>query len=215
MRPHRPGQHRPELLTILMLIVLFAAGSSAVLAARGYRSASAPPQPVMGSGRGHAQGSGGLGGGRTTGAVAVRPAAGNRHDHDHDYVVFIGGFPYDPLYWDAAYPFGLYWGWYDPWWYGPPASGYAYMMAVPAGMVPVALHVHPWKATLTVDGSNLGQARDFNSSSHPLWLKSGGHKIVLVYPGYQSLEFNLDVGKALAYDLHYRLTKTEVPKPGV
>ena len=119
------------------------------------------------------------------------------------------------LVFDDSFPWGPWgWGWYPTYGYelpyGAPA---AYLNYVPKGLVPVELHVHPWKASVSVDGNTLGEARDYNEVSHPLWLLPGHHDLQLRYGGFETLEFQLDVKKGLPRDLHYDLVRGQGVDP--
>jgi len=125
------------------------------------------------------------------------------HAMRHDIVVFGDPF-WDPL-WDLDA--GLTLG-YLP--YAYPPRAWAILGPTKAerrNFVPIELHVHPWKASVIVDGSTLGQARDYNDESHPLFLVPGSHLVELQYPGYETLRFDLDVQKGLPRDLHYTMIK--------
>jgi len=123
-----------------------------------------------------------------------QPRAEERHEH-HALIV-----PYD----------------YDPWFYDPLWEGPGYypyypprpaLRVVPEGMIPVELRVQPRRATVVLDGNDLGQARDFDSVTDPLWLGPGEHRLTLRAPGYETLTVRLDTGKAVHSRLHYRLRK--------
>ena len=66
----------------------------------------------------------------------------------------------DPYFWGAyayaGFGFGVTYS------YGPSPDG-AHVQGPPRGAVPIELHVIPRKATLVVDGTSVGQARDFHS----------------------------------------------------
>jgi len=129
--------------------------------------------------------------------------AGGRHVARHPGVVrhrVILGPAFDPFFWDP-YP-GFGWG--LSYSYGPPPS-YGYAQAPPRNAAPVELHVSPRKATVLVDGSDVGQARDFSSRAYPLWLKAGTHSLELGYRGYQTLRVKFEVRRGRAYRVHYDL----------
>jgi len=60
-----------------------------------------------------------------------------------------------------------------------------------------------------VDGTAVGQARDFNSRAYPLWLKAGTHELELSYRGYQTLRVKFEVKRGRAYRVHYDLHEGE------
>ena len=108
----------------------------------------------------------------------------------------------DPFFWDSFWYPGFGWG--LSYSYGPsPAYGYARIP--PRNAAPVELHVRPRKSTVIVDGTVVGQARDFNSRAYPLWLKAGTHELELSYRGYQTLRVKFEVKRGRAYRVHYEL----------
>jgi PEGA domain len=121
--------------------------------------------------------------------------------------------PFDPVdrwFWGPRLSLWFAWGWPGPWGYGPlypPAYGYTRM--IPGDWAAVELHVHPWKASVRIDGDTAGQARDFNSYYDPLWLKPGRHVLELSYPGYMTLRTNLRVREGAYFDLRYSLEEGE------
>src|SRR6266581_5986128 len=111
-----------------------------------------------------------------------------------------------PFFWDPFWYPGLGWG--LSYSYGPPPA-YGYAQVPPRNAAPVELHVSPRKAAVIVDGTNVGQARDFNSRSYPLWLKAGTHTLELDRPGYQRLRVKFEVKRGKAYRVHYELREGE------
>jgi len=122
-------------------------------------------------------------------------------------VVFRAAFG-GPFYWDPFwYPYSGF-GWGISYAYGPPFYG-GYAQLPPRNAAPVELHVSPRKADVIVDGTNVGQARDFNSRAYPLWLKTGTHTLELGRPGYQTLRVKFEVKGGRAYRVHYELREGE------
>jgi len=116
----------------------------------------------------------------------------------------------DPFFWDPFWYTGFGWGLsysYGP----PPYDGYA--QVPPRNAAPVELHVSPRKATVIVDGTNVGQARDFSSRAYPLWLESGTHELELSHRGYQTLRVKLEAKRGRAYRIHYDLHEGEGTDP--
>lgn len=111
-----------------------------------------------------------------------------------------------PYFWDPVWYPGFGWG--VSYAYGPPPYG-AYSQPPPRNAGPVELHVRPRKADVIVDGTNLGQARNFDSDAYPLWLKVGTHTLELSRPGYQTLRVKLEVRRGKAYRVHYELREGE------
>jgi|GEM_PF-2854883 len=127
---------------------------------------------------------------------AGRAAAGERAERRQAFVVspgFVGPVFSDPF-------------WYG--WWGPfPAwpSTYVTMEYVPPNMARLDLRVKPRKADLIIDGTDIGEARDYTVDYRPLWLSSGSHQVEISYSGYQTLRLGMNVQKGQVYDLHYRL----------
>ncbi len=127
----------------------------------------------------------------------------------HGGVVIRSGVYADPFFWDPFWYPRFGWGvYYSTGPYGPPPS-YGYGQVRPRNTAPVELHVSPRKATVVVDGTNVGQARDFDSRAYPLWLKAGTHDIELSYRGRQTLRVRFDVKRGSAYRVHYDLRDGE------
>jgi PEGA domain-containing protein len=112
----------------------------------------------------------------------------------------------EPYFSDASFYPGFGWG--LSYSYGPhPYNSYA--QVPPRGAVPIELHVSPRKSTLIVDGTNVGQARDFSSPAYPLWLEAGSHVLELNYPGYQTLRVKFEAKRGRAYRIRYDLREGE------
>ncbi len=111
---------------------------------------------------------------------------------------------YDPFFWDPFWYPRLGWGVYSS--YGP-APYYGYAQLPPRNAAPAELHVKPRKSTVIVDGTVVGQARDFSSQAYPMWLKAGTHQLELSYKGYQTLRVKFEVKRGRAYRVHYELNK--------
>jgi hypothetical protein len=111
---------------------------------------------------------------------------------------------FEPAFW---YPYPGF-GWGISYAYGPPPYG-GYAQLPPRNAAPVELHVSPRKADVIIDGTNVGQARDFNSRAYPLWLKAGTHTLELSRPGYQTLRVKFEVKRGKAYRVHYELREGE------
>jgi len=120
-------------------------------------------------------------------------------------VVFRAAFG-GPFYWDPFwYPYPGF-GWGISYAYGPPFYG-GYAQLPPRNAAPAELHVKPRKSTVIVDGTVVGQARDFSSQAYPMWLKAGTHQLELSYKGYQTLRVKFEVKRGRAYRVHYELNK--------
>jgi hypothetical protein len=101
--------------------------------------------------------------------------------------------------------FGVYLGYpvaypaYDPYAY-PPTYGYP-SQAGYAGYGGVSLEISPSNAAVYVDGQYAGVVNDFYYPSRPLSLWAGRHRINVQAPGYQPLEFDVNIvpGEVLPY----------------
>jgi hypothetical protein len=65
----------------------------------------------------------------------------------------------------------------------------------------VVFDIKPGDATVTVDGRDAGQAKDYGPSDAPLTLNPGRHHVVISKSGYQPMAFDADVprGQVLPY----------------
>jgi hypothetical protein len=113
---------------------------------------------------------------------------------------FVGSAFWDP-FWAPAYS----WGWYGPIAYVGFES--ANLPGAPANVARLGLHVSPRKADIIIDGSDLGEARDYDPDFHPLWLTPGDHLLELRHPGYQTLKVRLLAVKGEESALHYKLKR--------
>lgn len=197
---------RAVIATTAFVAAFGIASSGAAMASTEHSSrGSASPTPSVP----HAQAPRTLAKDRSGPTSSVTTSTVQRHTDRDDVLVFGDPF-WDPL-WDIDADLVLG---YNPWAY-PPRVWETYGPTGPArhGLVPIELHVHPWKASVTVDESELGEARDYNDDSHPLFLAPGDHEVELQYPGYETLRFTLNVQKGLPRDLHYTLIKGEGMDP--
>lgn len=131
-------------------------------------------------------------------------------EHGGAVVVVPGWWGYGPGWWGGYGP-----GWWDPWWYGPRygRDGTVVVRPPERGAAMVVLHVRPSKAEVRVDGVTVGEARDFDWASHPLWLKPGDHTVSLSAPGYETLREKVDTQKGLTFHLRYHLHRGEGVDP--
>ena len=131
-------------------------------------------------------------------------ATGERNDVREAFVVspgIVGPVFSDPFWYGPA------WGWWGP---GPSwPSAYVTMEYVPPNMARLSLHVRPRKADLVIDGTDIGEARDYTPDYRPIWLSPGAHQVEIRYSGYQTLRLGMSVLKGQVYDLHYRLDPGE------
>src|SRR5262249_34238256 len=75
------------------------------------------------------------------------------------------------------------------------------------------LHITPKKATVIVDGADVGQARDFSSPDEPLVLAPGTHVLEFSYDGYKSLKVRVEAVDGKTLTLQYDLEKGEGVDP--
>lgn len=103
-----------------------------------------------------------------------------------------------PRYWLG---YGIYLGYPVPWpyWYGYPeyvyGGGEIVTLPIPAAASygGISFEITPDTATVIVDGTEVGMARDFAPTEQPLALTPGRHHIVLVAPGLEPLAFDVDI----------------------
>jgi hypothetical protein len=129
---------------------------------------------------------------------------GERTDLRSAFIVspgFSGPVLFDP------FGYGPAWGW---WGLDPARPGdYVTLPPVPPNMARISLHVKPRKADLVIDGTDIGEARDYTFEDRPLWLSPGPHQVEIRFAGYQTLRLGLELSKGQVYDLHYRLDRGE------
>jgi hypothetical protein len=139
---------------------------------------------------------------------------------------------YDP-YWSWSIRWGWWggwWGWpYDLWWYpgvyGPAPSVYRYAEpASPDQPARVETAIQPRRATVRVNGEEVGEARDFSGTWDALFLTPGDQTLEFTAPGYKILRIALRVEPGAGYRLEYRLERGDgidprsveaAPKPAV
>ena len=102
---------------------------------------------------------------------------------------------YDP-YWTAG-----------PWWYEPAPR--VYRAPIPSDMSALEVHSNHGKASVTVDGNLVGQARDFDTSDHPIWVRPGTHVLRLNRDGYQPVVSTVEVRGGQMVKLHITLEKVK------
>jgi PEGA domain-containing protein len=129
-----------------------------------------------------------------------RVATGEKAEGREAFIVSPGilGPAFSDPFW-----YGPAWGWFGP---GPIWTGALVTQeSVPPNMARLSLHVRPHKADLVIDGTDVGEARDYTADTRPLWLSPGSHQVEIRYSGYRTLRLGLEVSKGQVYDLHYRL----------
>lgn len=148
-------------------------------------------------------------------ALFLPPAwAGSGHHHGHHYRSHISigfGFYGGPYY-------GGYYGRYYGGYYAPYSWGYGgYYEPTPAwrlaryrdGTGAVEVDIRPKKALVTLDGTPVGQARDFNGPWDLLVLRKGTHTVEFSAPGYMTLRVVLKVKPGGYYHFTERLLEGE------
>jgi hypothetical protein len=75
--------------------------------------------------------------------------------------------------------------------------------------VAIETDVRPKKATVRLDGEEIGQARDYNGTWNYLWLEPGEHVLEFEYPGHMSLRVDIDLGAGEYRRIVDRLQKGE------
>jgi hypothetical protein len=73
----------------------------------------------------------------------------------------------------------------------------------------IELHVSPRKATVKLDGYEVGQERDFNDDYTPLFVTSGDHILEFSYRGYKTLKVRIHGTEGQSLNLHFDLDKGE------
>jgi hypothetical protein len=150
-------------------------------------------------------------------APLALPVSAEAHGHHGGVFVGVGfgGFygwgPYWPSWgWGAPY-----WGWgWGPWpyYYGAP-GGVALGAAMMSGMGGLDLSVKPKQAEVWVDGKYVAEARDLDGDPSYLWLKGGGHHLVVYKAGFRSFDEDVDVGVGMVRELKVTLEPGESKPP--
>jgi len=123
-------------------------------------------------------------------------------------------------YYDPWWSFGLGWGWpgfsywgsYGAWYpgYGYPGyPSYGYARNTLDDLSAAEIHISPRKSTVRLDGNEVGQARDFNSSYEALLLQPGEHMLEFSYPGYKTLKVRVSGQEGQLVTLRFDLEKGE------
>jgi hypothetical protein len=112
------------------------------------------------------------------------------------------GYPYPPpspypYPYSSTYPYGY--SAYDPGSQPYPASGYPPPASGSVGVQAdqnvggVSLDITPTTASVVVDGTSVGTVAEFSSTSMPLTLAPGRHHVEVRAPGYQTMEFDVEI----------------------
>jgi PEGA domain-containing protein len=128
----------------------------------------------------------------------------DHHDHDRDFHPHV--FYYDPFFWGWSYPYYPYYPYIEYQWHQD-NSDPSYGSFPPAYNSPsetenggITLDATPPDALVYADNNYAGMANSF-SSSQPLWLAAGSHRIELLATGFApvSLEVNVVAGRVVPY----------------
>ncbi len=121
-----------------------------------------------------------------------------------------GYYPYGYHGYPYRYGYGFGYGyvaWPGAWWYGYPP----YYVAAPgdASQYPgiIETDVKPKRATVSVDGQPLGQARDYDGSWDRLWLEPGEHVLEFSRDGYMTLRRHILLKPGMRLQIVEQLTK--------
>ncbi len=152
----------------------------------------AVPRGSGGSGGGY-RGGGVYRGGGHPGHVVVAPYPYYAYPYYYPYAYssFYGGGFYDS-YWYGGVGFGASWGpgWGGAYYGGYPAYG-TYGRTSDFGRL--RLQVEPRDAEVFIDGYYAGQVDDFDGRFQGLQLETGGYKVEIRKPGWESLTFDIRV----------------------
>ena len=107
----------------------------------------------------------------------------------------LGYFYYDPYFWGPSYG-----GYYDPYYYGGGGGGGGYYGGGYAEGE-LRLEVKPRDAEVYVDGYYAGRVDDFDGVFQSLKIQEGAHAIRIVAPGFEPLDFNINIypGRKISY----------------
>jgi hypothetical protein len=129
-------------------------------------------------------------------ALASAPAeAAHRYHgfryHYHPRLSFSFGYPY--------YPYPVY---------GSPYAGYG-----SADMGALDLAVKPKKATVYLDGQQIGRVKNYDGWPRYLWLEQGDHQLVFHLEGYRTHVESVRVQRGIVMKLAYRLVEGQATPP--
>jgi hypothetical protein len=168
--------------------------------------------------------------GRTAHAVPSTPGAGRSHGNSHGghsngghfnghghfggSRIFIGGFGYDPFFFNYYYPYG-YWGlggyWgpdYDPYYATRPHEYYDR-----DEMGALDLDVSPGRTHVFVDGEDLGAVDNFDGWPDYLWLPKGTYDVAFYLDGYKTIARQISVYPGNVIDIDDRMESGPSTRP--
>lgn len=127
--------------------------------------------------------------------------------------VFFRGFYGSPFF-GFGYGFAPYWvGPYGPYGVYGPRGGVDMNAAMIAGWGAVDLDVKPGEAEVWVDGKFVAEARDLDGDPSYLWLPEGTHRVVIYKGGFANYDEQIDVRRAMRFELKVRMEKGESQPP--
>jgi hypothetical protein len=164
-----------------------------------------------GAGRTRPGGSGGASGAppqRAAGRATYGYGGGHYGHHGHHYGYYGHGPYYGGHYYLHAY---AAWPW--GWWYGSPPYRTVWRGVDPEVPGGIETDVQPKKAEVRLDGSFVGQARDYNGRWDVLWVEPGEHVLEFVKDGYMTLRVYLEVSPGTHVRIAERLQQGEGVDP--
>jgi hypothetical protein len=169
--------------------------------ASGTNASTAEDQDRRGAVRRPPSGGSGRGGQTPRDRAVARTSPPPRdYDGDRDYVYYYPSYYSYGRYYDPYYYGGLHLGYlaYSPWGWMPAFYGYPYGYG---GVYPyggydfgsLKIKVKPRDAEVYVDGYFAGNVDDFDGTFQSLRLETGGYKIEIRKPGFETLYFDVHV----------------------
>ena len=141
--------------------------------------------------------------GRATVERAVPRASVPPRTRDRDRIIFYPDYWSWGRYYNPSYYGGLHVGYlaYSPWGWTPAFYGYPYSYGAGYGygygrgydMGSLKIKVSPRDAEVYVDGYFAGHVDDFDGIFQSLKLETGGYRIEVRKPGYETLHFDVHV----------------------
>jgi hypothetical protein len=130
-----------------------------------------------------------------------RPPRDYDGDHDHYRVYYYPSYYSYGRYYDPFYYSGFHLGYlaYSPWGWMPAFYGYPYGYGAYGYSGPgydigrLRIKVQPRDAEVYVDGYFAGNVDDFDGTFQSLKLETGGYRIEIRKPGFETLQFDVHV----------------------
>jgi hypothetical protein len=137
------------------------------------------------------------------GAFATASEAQYRGRGRVSHVVVLGGYYYDPFWFDPWYGFDYRWGMY------PPYGRYNFL----APEASVKLEVKPKEAAVYVDGYYAGIVDDFDGMFQRLHVAPGEHEIELYLEGYRPVKQKVYLSADNTFKIKYTMEKLAAGEP--